>query len=206
MKIPALRRIVVAFGTFFLVPHFVSMPFHLSQRIASELHYGFGAGVVAVGLYLLPVGVGVVRGAERRCAGRRYGGKWPFVAGTVMLALSSALLAFVHTNRYEFVVWLFLLGAGFGLATGSAGVFITELVEADKTGVANAFNRLARLICGGIGARIAAALIKSQSLPGSHAVRESAFMIAFGVSALLALIAAGLLLLIPSGKNAEAGR
>lgn len=197
----------VAFSTFFLVPRFVQVPLHLPAAVASQLHYGFGAGPVALGLFLLPVGVGMLcAGPTGGILGRKYGGKWPFVAGLALLTIGATLLAFVHGDRVAFVAWLFLVGAGFGLSIGAAGVFITQSVDAGETGVATAFNSLVRLISGGIGAQIAAAIMKSQSVAGSTAPHESAFELAFGICAILALIGTGLALLVPAGDKLAANR
>lgn len=192
----------VAFSTFFLVPRFVQVPLHLPAGVATQLHYGFGAGPVALGLFLLPVGVGILcAGPSGGVLGRKYGGKWPFVAGLALLTIGAALLAFLHGDRVAFVAWLFLVGAGFGLSIGAAGVFITQSVDASETGIATAFNSLVRLISGGIGAQVAAAILKSQSLAGSTAPHESAFELAFGIGAILALIGTGLALLVPAGDH-----
>ncbi len=98
-----------------------------------------------------------------------------------------------------FGLWLFLLGAGFSMTFGAGSVFVIEAVDISNTGIANASLSLTRLITGGIGAQIAAALILSQNIGGSnHAPHESTFAIAFGISAFLALIGAGFVLLVPT--------
>ncbi|HLI19097.1 MAG TPA: hypothetical protein VKV22_12615 [Rhodanobacteraceae bacterium] len=103
----------------------------------------------------------------------------------------SALLAFAHDERHAFAVWLFIAGAGFGLSSGAAGVFVTQAVGQNRTGIVNAFNSLARLVIGGIGAQVAAAILKSQGIAGSNTPHESAFVIAFGLCALLAAVGTG---------------
>lgn len=192
----------VAFSTFFLVPRFVQVPRHLSESMAQHMSYGFGADPTAIGLYLLPVGLGVLwAGPSGGILGRRIGGKWPFVAGLCTLVLATALLAFVHDNPVMFAVWVFLVGTGFGLSIGAAGVFVTEAVSGNQTGIANAFNSLTRLVAGGIGAQIAAIIMKSQHVPGTDAPRESAFAVAFGICALLAAIGVGLALAVPTDDD-----
>ncbi len=192
----------VAFSTFFLVPRFVQVPRHAGADIARHLQYGFGANPTATGLYLLPVGIGVLcAGPFGGVLGRRTGGKWPFAAGLALLAVASALLAFVHDERHAFAVWLFLIGVGFGLSTGAAGVFVTQAVGENQTAIANAFNSLARLVVGGIGAQVAAAILKSQAVAGSNPPRESAFTIAFGICALLAATGVALALGVPAANE-----
>lgn len=193
----------VAFSTFFLVPRFVQAPRHAAAHVAAHLHYGFGADPTATGLYLLPVGIGVLcAGPFGGVLGRRIGGKWPFAAGLALLVAGSALLALVHGERHAFAVWLFLVGAGFGLSTGAAGVFVTEAVGENQTAIANAFNSLSRLVIGGIGAQIAAAIMRSQHVAGSHAPSETAFAIAFGICAVLAAVGTGLALVVPTDGRA----
>jgi predicted MFS family arabinose efflux permease len=193
-----------AFSAFFLVPRFAQVPRHLPAHVAQQLHYGFGAGLVAVGLYLLPMGVGMLCGGPAGgVVGRRYGGKGPFAGGMVLVTIGSALLALVHTNKFLFAVWLFLLGAGFALSIGSGNVFVAQAVKQSQTGIAIAFNSLMRLIAGGIGAQIAAILIVSQSVDGSHAPHVSAFTIAFGISAVLAAIGVGVALMVPTDSAVQ---
>ena len=74
-------------------------------------------------------------------------------------------------------------------------------VRENQTAIANAFNSLSRLVIGGIGAQVAAAVLKSQSIGGSNTPHERAFMIAFGVCALLTAIGAGLALSVPAGNG-----
>jgi MFS family permease len=193
----------VAFSTFFLIPRFVQAPRHAAAHVATHLHYGFGADPTAAGLFLLPIGIGVLcAGPFGGVLGRRIGGKWPFAAGLALLTVASALLAFVHAEPHAFAVWIFMVGAGFGLSIGAAGVFVTQAVDTNQTAIANAFNSLTRLVIGGIGAQIAAAVLKSQGMAGSHSPRESAFVIAFGICALLAAVGTGLALIVPEDDQA----
>jgi MFS family permease len=192
------------FSAFFLVPRFVQAPKHLPEQVAKHVHYGFGAGIADVGLYLLPVGVGLMcAGPSGGLIARRYGGKWPFAFGLAAMALASALLALAHDDAYLIAVWLFLLGGGFGLSVGAGSLFVTQAVDINKTGIANAFLSLMRLIAGGIGAQIVAALLSSETIAGGGAPRESAFAIAFGLSAFLALVGCGITLLVPVDKPKE---
>lgn len=189
----------VAFSTFFLVPRFVQVPRHLAPHVAHQVSYGFGASPTAIGLYLLPVGLGVLwAGPTGGVLGRRIGGKWPFVAGLCVLIIAATLLAFVHHNHVTFAAWVFLVGTGFGLSIGAAGVFVTQAVSESQTGIANAFNSLTRLVAGGIGAQVAAAIMKSQHLSGTGTPSESAFTVAFAICALLAAIGAALALTVPA--------
>lgn len=191
-----------AFSTMFLVPRFVQVPRHLPKHIAQHISYGFGAAAGDVGFYLLPLGVGILcAGPVSGPLGRRYGGKWVFASGLLLTAIASALLALIHGDKIVFCIWLFLLGAGFSMTFGAGSVFVTEAVETSSTGIANAFLSLMRLVIGGIGAQIAAALIMSQSIGSSnHVPHESTFAIAFGISAFLALIGTGVALLVPTDE------
>ncbi|MGH8273284.1 MAG: MFS transporter [Gammaproteobacteria bacterium] len=190
-----------AFSALFLVPRFAQVPRHLPAQVADQLHYGFNAATADIGLFLLPLGAGLLcAGPFGGVIGRRYGGKGPFVSGLALVAIACALLAFVHANEFEFAVWVFLLGAGFGMSTGAGNVFVAEAVDKRQTAIAIAFNTLMRLIAGGIGAQIAAMLLLSQSVGGGHASRESAFTLAFGVSALLGLVGVVIALLVPTDR------
>lgn len=190
-----------AFSALFLVPRFAQMPIPLPARVAGKLNYGFNAGAAVVGLFLLPLGVGLMcAGPFGGVIGRRYGGKWPFAGGLALVAIGCALLAFVHANEFVFCVWVFLLGAGFGMSAGAGNVFVAEAVDKSRTGAAVSFTTLMRLIAGGIGAQIAAMLLLSQSIPGTRVPSGFAFTLAFGVSALLGLAGLVIALFVPDSR------
>ncbi|HKZ11575.1 MAG TPA: hypothetical protein VJL61_12860 [Rhodanobacteraceae bacterium] len=56
------------------------------------------------------------------------------------------------------------------------------------------------LLVGGIGAQVAAVILKSQAAAGTNTPRESAFTIAFGIRALLAAVGAELTSSVPAGN------
>ena len=62
------------FGTFVLVPQFVSTP--------QSAGYGFGASPIVAGLYLVPASAMMLfSGPVAGVFGRRYGSKWPLALG-----------------------------------------------------------------------------------------------------------------------------
>jgi MFS family permease len=67
------------FGSFVLVPQFVSTP--------ETAGYGFGASSTVAGLYLVPASaMMLVAGPVAGILGRRYGSKWPLALGMALVA------------------------------------------------------------------------------------------------------------------------
>lgn len=80
---------------------------------------------------------------------------------------------------------------------GAAGTFVTESVDASRTGVATTFNSVARLIGGGIGSELAAAILAAHRAGVDDRATETGFAICFAIASGVALVGAALALLVP---------
>ena len=186
------------FGVYFLVPHFVEAPENAPAEVARQLHYGFAASAAEAGLYLLPAAIGqLISGPLSGVIERRWSPKWPFAGGMVLGALAAFGLAFWHDQPWQVVISMLILGFGVGLGIGMSGTLVTQSVSEQDTGISNALNTTLRRVGGGMGGQIGAALLATITIAGTQAPRESAFIAAFTVTALLCLLGAGCAVFIP---------
>src|SRR4029079_6113536 len=108
-------------------------------------------------------------------------------AGTVFAALSFFLLAIAHTEAWQIILAVALLGLGIGLAFASMANLIVEAVPQRQTGEATGMNTIMRTIGGAFGAQVSAAIIAGHTAGGARYATESGFTVAFllGTAAVL---------------------
>lgn len=123
--------------------------------------------------------------------------KWPFVGGMGLGALGAFGLTLWHDQPWQVVLSMLVLGLGVGLGIGIGGTLVTQSVSEQDTGVSNALNTTLRRVGGGIGVQIGATLLAAVTVAGTQTPQESAFIIAFAVTALLCLLGAGCAVFIP---------
>jgi MFS family permease len=192
----------VAFSTYFVVPHLVEGPEGVSAHRAG---YGFGADAAQAGLFLLPAAAGLmVMGPLSGLLTRRHGAKQPFLAGTALMAIALGLLAAEHASPAPVYIALAVMGAGWGLTMGSASVLVAGSVPKQATGVSTAFNSVMRLVGGGVGGQVAAAILAAVTIDGTKAASSSAITIVLWTSCALAVAGAVMAGAIPaSGLSAD---
>jgi MFS family permease len=182
------------YAVFAFLPEFVQTP-----RSAG---YGFGASITQSGLMLLPWSV-LMFGAGQ-FTGRlltRIGGKTVVVSGSLIAAVSLAMLAFAHAAVWEIYLAASLMGIGFGLVFPAMSALIVDAVPASQTGVASGMNANVRTIGGSIGSALMASIVTSRLLP-SGLPREAGYTGGFAVMTAALLLAAAAGLLIPVGRRA----
>ncbi len=147
------------YSSFLLYPQFAQLP--------KSTGFGYGASVVASGLYLLPAAaaMGVLGSAAGRVA-RRFGSKPALMTGTAITAMSFALFAVANSHPYNMLIASTLLGVGIGLAFAALGNLIVGAVPPEQTGVATGMNTVLRTLGGAVGAQIAATVIAAHSYHG----------------------------------------
>jgi EmrB/QacA subfamily drug resistance transporter len=181
------------FGSYILIPQLVQAP--------ESTHYGFGASVVASGVFLLPSAlVMLIAGPLSGRLGARHGSKLPMAIGGAAAGAAYLWLATAHGGRADIYLAGALLGLGIGFALAAGGNLIVEAVPAEATGVASAVNAIMRSIGGAIGAQIAAAIVSARLLAGGFPA-ESGYTTAFAMSAGAALVALGVTALIPGRRE-----
>jgi EmrB/QacA subfamily drug resistance transporter len=196
-NITALIAGFAMFGTFVLVPNFVEMPHGLTASLQQAVTYGFDASATKAGLYLLPSSVTLLfAGPLAGLIGRRFGFKWPLAAGMLLVALSAGSLAAWHDEPWQILASMPVLGIGVGFAFAAMATLITEAVRPTETGVATGMNTVMRTVGGVIGGQVGAALLTAHTIPGTKVPSVDGFTIAFAISAVTALIGAGIAVLI----------
>lgn len=191
------------FGSFILIPQIAQTP-----PVAG---YGFGASVMASGLFLLPSSVVMlVAGPLGGTLGNRFGSKLPLALGALAAAAAYLWLALAHDTRLDIYAGSTVLGLGIGLAFAAMANLVVSAAPQDQTGVATAINSIMRTVGGAIGAQAAAALVSASTVTvGAVTVpAESGYTEAFAMSATGALVALGLTFAVPGrlrgGRSREA--
>jgi len=174
------------FACFLLLPQIAQLP-----RITG---FGYGAPVVAAGLYLLPCALGMgVLGSVAGRVQRRFSSRRALIAGAAVSAVACAWLTITSRHPYDMLISSALLGIGVGLAFAALGNLIVQAVPADQTGVASGMNTVLRTLGGALGGQIAATFIAENTVRGLPVL--TGFTRAFAMSALFLVgcVVAGLL-------------
>jgi EmrB/QacA subfamily drug resistance transporter len=181
------------FGSFVLVPNFVEIPRGLPDSVQRLVHFGFDASATKAGLYLLPSSVTLLfAGPIAGLIGRRIGSKWPLAAGLALVAAAAGSLALWNTEPWHILAAMPVLGVGVGFAFAAMATLITEAVRPTETGVATGMNTVMRTVGGVIGGQVGAALLAAHTIRGTNGVPSVVgFQIAFGISAVAAVVGAG---------------
>jgi EmrB/QacA subfamily drug resistance transporter len=181
------------YSSFIVFPTFAQLP--------KSTGFGFGASVVASGLYLLPSTAGmVIAGFASGAIARTFGSKRAAVAGSAITAAAFAVLAVEHAHPYDMLIATSLLGLGIGLAFAALGNLIVQAVKPEQTGAAGGMNTVMRTIGGAIGGQITATIIAAHvardGLPAVTGFTDS-FVLAAGFLVVCALAA----LLVPGEQS-----
>jgi MFS family permease len=154
------------YSSFILLPAYVQEP--------TSTGYGFGATVLAAGVFLIPSTVTqVLIGQFVGRIERRVGSKLPLLVGAGVTGASFLLLVIARSEDWQVYVSSGLLGLGIGLAFAGLANLIVEHVRQDQTGVATGMNTVMRTLGGAVGAQLAATILAGnlgpQGLPTSNA-------------------------------------
>jgi EmrB/QacA subfamily drug resistance transporter len=170
--------------------------------------YGFGAGIVQSGLFLLPLTVMMfVFGLLSGRIATRFGSKSAVVVGSAVSCSAYVVLAAAHTQAWEVYLVSTLLGIGLGLAFSAMSNLIVQAVPPSQTGVASGMNANIRTIGGAVGAAIMASIVTSTLLHNGYPA-ESGYTQGFIFLAVVTLAATVAAVFIPGegrGALADAG-
>jgi EmrB/QacA subfamily drug resistance transporter len=185
------------YSTFVLVPNFAETPRQLPHAVARLVDYGFGASATQAGLYLAP-GAALMIGAAWVSGplDRRLGAKWTLTFGMAMMALGAGMLATLNRHPWQLVLSMIVLNPGVALAFAAMSTLVTRAVRASETGVANAMTAVLRTVGGVVGAQIAAAILLTSTIPGTHVPARGTYVTAFTLFAVAALVAALIALVV----------
>jgi predicted MFS family arabinose efflux permease len=178
------------FAGYFLLPQ-------LMRTDPGQTGFGFGAGPARIGLLLLPAAVGQV--AAGPLAGpltSRSSPRTVLAGGLLSIAGALAWLSVVTTSTWQLLCAAGLLGLGSGLGVQAAGDVTTEQVDGSIAAVSSSVNSTIRRFAGGIGGQVGALLLAIVAT-GGHPT-HGAYVVAFLLSAGVALLGAAACRLIPS--------
>lgn len=185
------------YGAFTLVPQYVQTP--------ADGGYGFGAGVTASGLYLLPMAITMLFGGP--AAGRlgaRYGFRAVLVSACGLGVLGFLTFVLAHRHGWGIAVGAGILGIGIGFAFSSMANVLVAVVEPHETAEATGVNTIVRTIGGALGAQTAAAIVTAETT-GNGLPAESGYTAAFAVSAIAMAVAAALARTLPRDRPPSVG-
>ena len=183
------------YALFLLLPQFAQLP--------QSTGFGYGASVVAGGLFLLPCAL--VMGLFGSVAGRverRFGSRRALVTGAAVSSVACGWLTLSSRHPYDMLITSTLLGVGIGLAFAALGNLIVQAVPPEQTGVASGMNTVLRTLGGALGGEIAATFVAANTVDGLPTL--TGFTRSFAMSALVLAGCAVAGLLIPARPLAVA--
>jgi len=202
LKPVLLTNVATIFVGFAMFAGFVLVP-QLAQA-AESTGYGFGTNATVAGLLMLPSTLLMLIAAPfSGRVGARRGSKGPLIAGAVLTSGGLLLYAVAHGSPFVLLLWGALQGAGIGAAFAAMPNLIIEAVPQHQTGEATAVNTLLRNVGASIGSQIAGTVLASHVLASTGAPSDGGFTLAFAIGAVMALLAAGVAMLIPRAVRAR---
>lgn len=174
----------------------------LQQPITSGV--GFGLGVTAAGLAMVPSGLAMV--AVSPVSGwllGRWGGRVVLLFGAGLMALAYVGRIFYADSVAAVVIGSTLVGIGTALAFAAMPTLIMSSVPITETASANGLNSLVRSIGTSLASTLVAAIMATYQVEvgGVFFASGTAFQLVLGLGALAAAICAGLAALIPRDRR-----
>ena len=184
------------FSGFLLIPQIAQAP--------ESTGYGLGASVTLAGLLLAPSAGGqLVAGPVAGRLGVQIGFRATLLIGSLLTAAAFALLSFLHDRWWHLALGGLLLGAGVAFAFASMANLIVAAVQQSEVGIATGINTVTRTIGGAFGSAVSTAVlastVRADGLPSGEGYRW-----AFGLAALMALLAGVSALQVPKEQAAAA--
>jgi len=183
------------FSGFLLIPQIAQAP--------ESTGYGLGASVTVAGLLLAPSAVGqLLAGPFAGRLGVSIGFRSTLVIGSLLSAAAFTLLSFLHSAWWHLALGGLLLGAGVAFAFASMANLIVAAVEQHEVGIATGINTVTRTVGGAFGSAISTAVLAS-TIGAGGLPSGGGYQLAFGLAALMALLAAGSALRVPVTARAR---
>jgi MFS family permease len=167
--------------------------------------YGLGESIVVSGLCLLPGGVAMVllSPVSARISAAR-GPRFTLAIASVLMAAGYVVRLFTSGNVAGIVAGATVVSAGTAVAYSALPALIMHAVPVTETAAANGLNTLMRTIGSAICSTIVAIVLAGVTISraGQVAPALSAYLIVFVIAGLAAVVAAGLVSLIPARRPA----
>jgi MFS family permease len=177
------------FSGFLLIPQIAQAP--------ESSGYGLGASVTVAGLLLAPSALSqLVAGPVAGRLGVRLGFRTTLLIGSLLSASAFGWLALLHEQAWHLAVGGLLLGAGIASAFASMANLIVAAVRQDEVGIATGINTVTRTVGGAFGSAVSTAVLAS-TIGADGVPSDGGYRLAFGLAALMALLAAGSALRVP---------
>ncbi len=165
---------------------------------------GFGLGVTAAGLAMVPSGLAMV--AMSPVSGwslARFGGRAVLLAGAGLMALTYVGRVFWSDSVAAIVVGSTLVGIGTALAFAAMPTLIMSSVPITETASANGLNSLVRSIGTSLASTLVAAIMVTYTVEvgGVLFATEEAFRIVLVLGAVAAAICVALAALVPTDRR-----
>jgi MFS family permease len=162
--------------------------------------YGLGESIVVSGLCLLPGGLAMVllSPVSARISAAR-GPRFTLIVASVLMAAGYVVRLFTSGNIAGIVAGATVVSAGTAVAYSALPPLIMHAVPVTETAAANSLNTLMRTVGAAICSTIVVTVLTNVTLTrgGQVAPALSAYLIVFVIAGLAAVVAAGLVLLIP---------
>jgi MFS family permease len=167
--------------------------------------YGLGESIVVSGLCLLPGGVAMVllSPVSARISTAR-GPRFTLGIASLIMAAGYVVRLFTSSNVAGIVIGATVVSAGTAVAYSALPALIMHAVPVTETAAANGLNTLMRTVGQAICSTIVATVLANVTIAGAGRIAPalSAYLIVFVIAGLAAVVAAGLVLLIPVRRPA----
>lgn len=165
---------------------------------------GFGLGITAAGLAMVPSGLAMV--AVSPLSGllmRRWGGRVVLILGAVIMSVTYVGRVFYADSVALVVLGSTVVGIGTALAFAAMPTLIMTSVPITETASANGLNSLARSIGTSLASTLVAAIMATNQveIAGLSISSGRAFQFTLGLGALSAAICGSLAALIPTDRR-----
>lgn len=169
--------------------------------------YGLGESIVVSGLCLLPGGVAMVllSPVSARLSATR-GPRFTLAIASVLMAAGYVVRLFTSGDVAGIVVGATVVSAGTAVAYSALPALIMHAVPVTETAAANGLNTLMRTVGSAICSTIVATVLAGVTITKAEGVAPalSAYLIVFVIAGIAAVVAAGLVLLIPVRRSEPA--
>jgi len=167
--------------------------------------YGLGESIFISGLCLLPGGLAMVllSPVSARISAAR-GPRFTLVIASILMAAGYVVRLVTSGNVAGIVAGATVVSAGTAVAYSAFPALIMHAVPVTETAAANSLNTLMRTVGAAICSTIVVTVLTSVTITKTNQVAPalSAYLIVFVIAGIAAIVAAGLVLLIPVRRPA----
>ncbi|OCI30021.1 MFS transporter [Oerskovia enterophila] len=197
------NRSLVITSVLTLALGFVPYVFYVSLPLILQAQPSAGSGltVTQTGLVLLPSAVLVfVGGRVAPALSIRFGAKSLAITAVLVMAVAGAGLAVWPGEMWSVLVFFTLLGLGNGIGFAVCAQLVTMLSPADEVAAATGLNAVLRTVGSAVAAPVTTALLAGAVVQGGTVSSTTPFSVAFGLAAVVGLVALVVAGALPSAR------